>query len=485
MKPNKNTVYLVLVGLFAIGAAWWYRQDTLKRRAAAARPPVASSTVLQDAALQQRTTVLQAQATQLQARLASRPDDIPLHQALLLTYQQLGQVDQAMEQLEAIGRLQPNRPEVHLALANGRLALKQWTQAEQAYDDLTQRWPKNAEGWQGLAASRFHQGHFQEAAVAAQHAQKLDPDNPSNRYVLASALLEYAMQYPQPQLHTAALEWSRKEFEKLTQVWPKAGDLYLRLGRIGIATRDLSGSIKNMEAAARLLPDQPDVPLYLAKAYVAGHDRKKGRQALEQGLARHPDSADLNDALGQLIQSSGEPNADQQALALFQKATQLSPNSSRFQERLGTAYQRTNQLQEARQAFEIAARLNPNRAFPFQQLASLYTRLGDPKRAAEAAKISEALNFNAQQLSHLEALVNTHPENIALHLTLADRYRFLGSHGAARNEYLSILHLDPQNARAKQGLTALDKPQTATQTASAPSDSDSTLPTVGSHQTTR
>jgi predicted Zn-dependent protease len=275
------------------------------------------------------------------------------------------------------------------------------------------------------------------------------------------------MQYPQPQLHTSALELARKEFVQLTQVWPNTGDLYLRLGRICIATRDFTSACPYMEKAAVLLPKRADVVLFLAKAYTSNHNVPAARGVLEDGVVKHPEAADLYDALGQLVQSGGEPNADQRSLSLFEQAVHFAPRNERFQERLGVAYLRANRLTEARQTFEAAASLNPNRAFPFQQLASVYARLRDPGHAAAAAKRSEILAYNAQELSHLEAMVNTHPENVLLRTQLADRYHFLGERGAARNEYLQLLLLDPHDQHAHDSLTAIDREQPGTMTSMA------------------
>jgi tetratricopeptide (TPR) repeat protein len=361
-----------------------------------------------------------------------------------------------MAQLEAIVRLQPKNREAWMALANGWLAVKRWPQAEQTYREIARRWPKDHLGWQGLAAAQYHQGRFEEAAMAARQAVTLQPQSPGDRLMLASSLLEYAMQYPQPQLHSAALDWSRREFEALVPALHNPGDLYLRLGRICIATRDTAAAVAYLEKASALLPGRADISLFLAKAYTQSRNEPAARKALEQGLQQHPDSADLCDGLGQLVQNSGAPDADQQALSLFQKAVQLAPRNERFQERLGAAYLRANHLNEAEQTFESAAQLAPSRAFPYQQLAAVYARLRDPKRAAAAAKQSETLTLNAQQLSHLEAIANTHPKDVALHLSLADRYRAIGERGAARNEYLAMLQIDPQNAHARESLTALD-----------------------------
>ncbi len=197
--------------------------------------------------------------------------------------------------------------------------------------------------------------------------------------------------------------------------------------------------------------------LYLARAYTSARNSPAARKVLESALITHSHSAELNDALGQLIQASGEPGADQKSLLLFQKAVRLDPRAGRYVERLGTAYVRSNDLPQARQAFETAAHLEPNRAFPFQQLSAIYTRLGDPKRATAAARTAEALDYNAQTFDTLQAVAKRHPENVPLQLALADRYRFLKMYGPARDTYQAILKVDASNKNARDGLAALER----------------------------
>ena len=77
------------------------------------------------------------------------------------------------------------------------------------------------------------------------------------------------------------------------------------------------------------------------------------------------------------------------------------------------------------------------------------------------------LDYNVQQFNTLEAVANRHPENVKLRMALADRYRYLGMQGPARDEYRAILSLAPNNKRAREGLTALERQPPKTETASA------------------
>ncbi len=461
-KPGVSRIRIgvLVAGFVLIAAAWSVRQSVLAARARRSQSAV-------QAQRQALTAKIQSETATLEARSAAAPADVSLHQELLLLYQRTGRPDKATDQLTAIVRLRPEDPKATLALANARLALKQWPQAENGFREYIRRWPKAPEGWQGLSATLFHEARYREAAVAARTAVKRNPGNPSNRFILAASLQEDVLQYPEPALHADELELASTEFEKLIRVWPKLGDLYFRLGRVRMALKDADGAVRNLEQARLLLPDRPDVALYLARAYTSSRNSAAARKALEAALARHPDSADLNDALGQLIQASGEPGADQRSLALFQKAVQLDPHAARFAERLGTAYLRTNDLQHAREAFESAVRLSPNRAFPYQQLSAIYTRLGDAKRATAAAREAEILDSNAQTFKTLQAVVKRHPENLPLRLALADRYLYLGMAGPARDEYRALLAVEPNNKRAQEGLAAAERQGLNTETASA------------------
>ncbi len=470
-KTNANRVRygLFALGVVLIGVAWVVRETML---AANARSIPFAATAARNA----RTAKLEAEAAALERKAADTPNDLALHQKLLILYHESGQPEKEIAHLSEIVRLGPDDQAALIALAKGNLALKKWPKAEAAYRDYLQRWPKSADGWQGLSATLFHEARYREAAVAGRSAVKLKPENPSNHYVLAVALLEDVLQYPEPMLHSDELEMARGEFERLVPIWPKTGDIYFRLGRVYMVLKKPDKAILNLERAQQYLPNRTDCSLYLARAHTSARNGPAARKVLEAAVANHPDSAELSDALGQLIQASGEPGADQKSLSLFQNAVAHDQKSARFIERLGTAFVRTNDLRRAQEAFELAARLNPNRAFPFQQLAGIYTRQGDPVHATAAARTATALDFNEQQFKTLQAVAKRHPENVPLQLTLADRYRFLGMRGPARDEYRAILLADPKNKRATDGLTSIETERSNTETASASTSTPNAAP---------
>jgi Flp pilus assembly protein TadD len=407
------------------------------------------------AAVDERTAELMGAAVELDAKIKANPQDLNLRWRLADTHQQLGRLDRAAEQLEAIVKASPKDREARLALANAHLGAGQMAPAEAAFRELTRRDAKDDLAWQGYASTLFHQGRYMEASRAARRAVKLKAPDASGRYILAAALVEYAMQYPNPQNHSNSLLEGRAQFEKLTKEMPKNGDVFYRLGRACIGLRDGKNAVLNLRRAHELMPGRQDVIAELAGAYISMSDRPAARKLAEETVAAGDASAAIHALLGRLIQQSGEAGADERARVAFETAARLDPTNARYQEQLGTAALRSNQLEGARAAFEAAQKLNPHRALPYQQLAAIYTRLGDPVKATEAAKTAQHMTFNDQQLKRFEALSRIETENVALLLVLADRYRDLHLIGPARDQYLAVLHLEPKNARALEGLQRL------------------------------
>jgi tetratricopeptide (TPR) repeat protein len=454
MRGAGRVFWIAGAGLAAIGGSCWFRVQQ-SNAADSARTQLAVRT--QFAAPDPAAQGLEARIAMLQQAAARSPKAVSPRLLLARTYQQSGQRERAAEQCEAVVRLAPSDREARLMLAQLRLDLMQFKQAEVAYSAVTRRWAESDVAWQGLAAALHYQQRYLEAVEAARKAVHLRPAEATHRYILAISLLEYAMQFPDPQIRLTDLKEARQELLRLSALWPDNGSVLYRLGRTCAALGDGEGALKHLRRASELLTDHQGAVVELAQAHARAGDYASAARVLEPALARHADDPMLHSLLGQTLQTAGEPGAEVKALASFRTAVRLAPDSAFFQEKLGTAALKANRLREARAAFEAACRLNPHRSFPRQQLATIYTRQGDVQRAVEAARTARELASNEQQLDRLGALSLARPKDSRLHLVLADRYRDLGLTTAARDEYLAVLRLDRRDERARQGIAGLAK----------------------------
>lgn len=450
--PVKRLAVILVLGALAGVSAVAYRSHilTLRRQAEARSAATMASPVPggQDAAKWAATEA------HLRAAVAAHPGDRDARWALANFYGQAGNAPQAGAQLDALTRLGPRSPAERLTLGNLRLLLSQYAQAEAMYRSVLKIQPRSEQAWQGLATALSEQRRFFEARQAAQQAVRIRPEDPGGRLLLASITLQHAKQFSNFAAQHQELVQARREFLRLTQIMPQNSEVYIRLGTACLLLQDWDTALSSLRHALALTP-RPDVYLQLARAERGTSDTAAALNTVSQGLSRFPQDADLHDLRGQLLLSSAQAGAADQALKEFQQALSLRPRDEILLEHVGGALLRAGRLREAQSDFETAASLDPQRAFPVQQLAVIYTRLGDVSRARQADRAAAALIANARQLDQIQILSAVHPDAVPLKLVLADRYRTLGKAGLARDEYLQALDLDPGNVRARQGLAAL------------------------------
>lgn len=450
LKASAKLPVIVALGLTAVGAA-----GLLRHYVYSLPTPPAPVTSAQAVATDAKVTALEGQIAQLKAAVAQHPTDIKQHWALADAYQKMGELALAADELNAIVRLEPGNTDARLAVATVDMAMKEFKPAEINCREVIKRHPRSSDAWRSLAATLYHEARYLEASEAARKAVALQPGDPNGRYILATSLLEYSLQFPDTTLHVKELMEAGGELKRLKKIWSKNGDIDYRLGRVCMGLHDGPGAIKYLVRAKSLEPDFLPTYSALGEAYLAEGDRPAAEKIIHEAQARKLGDAGLYDLYGRVIQTSTEPDAPQRMFDAFQKAVQMEPDNPQYHERFGVACLRLNKLDQAQSEFQQELQLDPEKPFPYQQLAAIYSRKGDTDKANLAAKLATGKVFNEQQLKEIVALSKTHPGDIPLHLVIGDRFRDLGKYGPARDEYLFVQRLDPGNKRAKDGLAAI------------------------------
>ncbi len=457
-RATGKLLWLLLGGALLLAAVWGLRQYLLAN--IKMLPPVPSDAQIAVLLKQKQQQEAEARKQQqklapLQAAVQRAPSEVKHRWALADAYQKAGRLDLALPQLQAITRLRPGDPWSHTAIAQIRLAEGRWQDAEAICRQVVRRSPRTGQAWLTLATVLYHQGRYFEAIRAARQAVHHSPKNPSAYYVLATSYVEYAMQYPNPQTRSDELNIARRDLRRLLGVWPDKGDIYYRLGRACYGLRDSKTALRYLRRATELTPHHLDANLHMIRVYRAIGQGDKAVQVAEKQLARHPRNVELLAALGHMLATDADPKTAQRALQLFQTALQLSPNDFTLLDQIGLLQQRLGRMDEAQAAFERSIEINAEHSIPYQQLASIWSRRGDRKKAAYYAHLATGIASNEQQLKDIESLSRLKPNSVAIHLVLAERYSILRRPEVARDEYLQVLRLDPNNERARKGLLRL------------------------------
>jgi tetratricopeptide (TPR) repeat protein len=442
-KQTRRIAVIAVSGTLIVAVAWAVRAQIGARRMAAQR---AASLVQQSAAEQE--------LVRMHDKARAEPRNKQAQWDLVNFFLKYNMLDKAADQLAFIVRLDHTDLDAKLKLADVCLAANDYHDAEYYYREATKQSPKNSVTWQCLCSPLIKERKYFEAAAAANQAMILDKNDIGSRFLHAVALSNFVMQYQYPLSHKRELNLAQRELSSLAKEMPDNGDLFYQYGRVERALLHRDASIEQLERAHMLSPKNADVSRLLATSY---HEIQKDNTALkllEEAASYQSDDPGVNDLLGRILLGSTDPGSHERALDAFQKALKAAPHDARITEHLGSAYDELNNLPDARLAYERSTQLDPYRSSPFHKLALLYTRIGEPKLAKQAALLAEHVEFNEQQLIRVMHMSATHPEDVNLHLILADRYRDMKLTRQARDEYFLVLKLDPNNKQVPRKFPA-------------------------------
>src|SRR5512137_251374 len=90
---------------------------------------------------------------------------------------------------------------------------------------------------------------------------------------------------------------------------------------------------------------------------------------------------------------------------------------------------------------------------------------GDARSQRALATIFADKKFYSLAAYHYAAALKSYPDDVSLHLGLAEAYRNMGAREDAEKQYLQTLALEPKNSEALLGLSAvyleMDQPRKA------------------------
>ena len=155
------------------------------------------------------------------------------------------------------------------------------------------------------------------------------------------------------------------------------------------------------------------------------------RKALDHAPVDDPDNINhyrqfLATALVKWGKEQSAEGEFSQAIAAYQEAIRLQPDSWVAHYRLGTEYLRREQLQEGARALERAIRLQPNSSEIYSNLGIVYHKLGREQESVETFK-------KAIQLE---------PDNAQAHFNLGVSLLLNGDRDSALEQYEAIRRLD-------------------------------------------
>ncbi|MFG6428518.1 XrtA/PEP-CTERM system TPR-repeat protein PrsT [Roseateles sp. LYH14W] len=421
-----------------------------------------------------------------------KPNDIPSRVALSMVDIDKGRVEQGIAALRALSAADSS-PVPDLALIATFMQRKDWDQALKSIEALERKTPESAGPSNLRGRIELVRGSQEKAAQAFEAALKIDPAY----YPAAASLATLDVEAKKPE---AALS----RFQKVLAVNPKS--LAANMALIGL--REQTGANKEeivaaLEKLIKQMPSEPRPRLALIELHLRRQQAKEALSVAAEAVAALPNNPSVLRHLAGVHAVTGDYN---QAISSYNKLISLQPTSPEPLMLLAQVYAARGDKAASRQAMERAVKLKPS--FQPAQRALISSELA-AGNVAEAQRLSDAmkslypndplvlsisgdvavvrrdwagaiLNYRAalNLLSQVDVAIKLHrvltgagkqpearqfesewlarhPTDLKFMIYSADSMLLLANYDAARERYLAVLKLQPDNANAANNVAWL------------------------------
>jgi len=209
-------------------------------------------------------------------------------------------------------------------------------------------------------------------------------------------------------------------------------------------------AIPDYRQIVELAPESVDHHLDLAEALFLNGDIDEAHQRYQETRRRFPDELRATVGLAQCERRLGNADAARGLLseALSRNVTGVLRANALFE--LGQLSLDAANADEAAKHLEEAATITPNDSRLQYALGSAYSRLGKEAEALVHFQQADKITQNHRRIWKLRQDVVTQPANVAARFEIATVLRELGYTADAYHWFLTVVHLDPQHTAARQ-----------------------------------
>ena len=239
---------------------------------------------------------------------------------LLRVYTNLGRDADAVQTSLALNKLYPHDPEIlyHTGRIYGNLA---YQTLEQLHDTAPGSiWMLQAQG-----EANESQKNWEAAIVAFHHVLELDPHRPGMHYHLGRVYLSRFRDTAKPEDRDAAM----REFEAELANDPGNGNAAYELAYLEAEAGDSAAATAQYQSILKRYPDFEEALVGLAGIDLAAHNADQAVPLLERAVKIQPSDEVAWWRLAQAYRAAGNRDAQQKALAAFNRIHQVIPGTLR------------------------------------------------------------------------------------------------------------------------------------------------------------
>lgn len=217
--------------------------------------------------------------------------------------------------------------------------------------------PASAQVNTALADLYFRTGRVHDAELTARETLKGDSENTEAHKLLGRI---YLRQLSEGQTANGAapnvLDLAIAEFENIVSLSPKSVEDRMVLGQLYTVKHDAKKAEDQFKAAQAIEPDSEEIVLNMARLYAESGDIARSAKVIE-AVPMADRSPKMEFALGAAYDQLKQPK---EAIAAYQRASDMDPNDAHTIGALAEALLNNNQMDEALKQYQQLAQADPD-----------------------------------------------------------------------------------------------------------------------------
>ncbi len=336
-----------------------------------------------------------------------------------------GRPDDALKIIDELFKKAPSDIDGRMLRGRAQLAKRQPTEAIQEFQAVLRLEPKLPTAHYYLALAQLEAGAFQQAKSELALALENAP-----QYVEATLLLA------QLNVDSGNTAPAIEALEKLTAARPGMLQAYVFLGTAYLKRREPAKATEAFKKILTIAPKDPRGPYLVGVSLKAQGKAAEAASQFEHALALAPEFVE---PLAELVMLAFADKQPERALERVNKQVALEPKSAKIQTLLGLVHRARKDSAAAEAAYSKAAELDPTFVTPYVELGRLYVETGKDEQALH--KFEQALAVRS--------------DNVVARMLAAEIYMHRNETAKAKEAYEKVLAANPRFAAAANNLAWL------------------------------
>lgn len=348
-----------------------------------------------------------------------------------------GDLQTALRLFEEAVEMAPDNPDPHFNVGLVHLRRREDPLAEAAFLKVIALNPRHQDAYLNLGDLYERHGRVEEAMAAYAKGFEINPGNPGGRNARVKVFLLQGILLARQGAFDSAL----KVFAQTLQLSPESAPAYFNIGLIHLRLGNFSEAEEGLGRTLRIDPAHQGAALNLGILY-----ERQGK--LEEALSAYERARDLNsrtqDGVSAAVsvhtvrgRRSARAGRLDEALAEFQRTTEVQPQNAANFFNVGLIYFQKNDLPSAEKAFRQVIKLNPAEGDAYMALADIQESTGREKEAIETYERFLAVGSGPSILR----------AEVRLHLLKGVLFGREGKFDQARREFEEMVRIDPKERR--------------------------------------